>query len=256
VTKLILEYRGDSTNKFWEPSVEGSIFIVRFGKIDTNGQKRFKELPSTEEAIEECRKVTRQKLAKGYKPTNASYITLLNERKKTSSPVAVCAGEIGEHFPDEMASDICGWLTACIQSDISSKRFQEIWGTLLEEDDEECVEALGWTMVEEEKEAWVDHMQMNDLEMVLYPEAVKIGADGFIWLRNEFGETFIVAVKGDPGARAIEVSVDEIEEGEEGDDDEQFIKWPEKLGPGAPILHIIQNQVTLRDETKIEGRRL
>ncbi len=61
-----LECRDDEHDKFWEGSVAGAVFTVRFGRIGTAGQVKAKKLANAEAAKNELEKVIRDKLAHGY----------------------------------------------------------------------------------------------------------------------------------------------------------------------------------------------
>ena len=56
----------DGANKFWEASVEGAALTVRYGKVGTSGQTKVKTLASPAAAEKELKKLTAEKLAKGY----------------------------------------------------------------------------------------------------------------------------------------------------------------------------------------------
>jgi predicted DNA-binding WGR domain protein len=61
------ELSDGSSNKFWEISVLGSSFDVRFGRIGTRGQTQTKTFDSDAKATHEADKLVREKLAKGYR---------------------------------------------------------------------------------------------------------------------------------------------------------------------------------------------
>lgn len=54
------------SSKFWEVGVHGKTLHVTFGKIESGGQSKAKEFPTTEKAIAEMEKLIREKTVKGY----------------------------------------------------------------------------------------------------------------------------------------------------------------------------------------------
>lgn len=63
------EFKQGGSYKFWETTVEGSVLVVRFGKIGTEGRINRQTFPSPEAAIAEKQKRVREKVRKGYTPT-------------------------------------------------------------------------------------------------------------------------------------------------------------------------------------------
>jgi len=59
------EFKSGASNKFWEISVEGKSFTVRYGRIGTEGQSQTKSY-SEERARRESEKLIQEKLRKGY----------------------------------------------------------------------------------------------------------------------------------------------------------------------------------------------
>ena len=64
---IYLEFRDDSSQKFWEAKQSGSQITIRNGKINTDGRITDKKYNSDTEAKESYIKLVRQKLKKGYK---------------------------------------------------------------------------------------------------------------------------------------------------------------------------------------------
>lgn len=60
------EFVEGTSSKFWEVVVEGSVLVVRFGRIGTAGQTKTKTFPSPEAARKELDKLVREKTGKGY----------------------------------------------------------------------------------------------------------------------------------------------------------------------------------------------
>jgi predicted DNA-binding WGR domain protein len=228
-----LEYKSESSNKFWEASVEGNTLTVCFGKIGTTGQTNTKKLSSIEKAEVEYRKIVCEKLAKGYKPTAKTVLALL-ESVAFEKSEAVCSAKMQEHTDREVANDLCQWLTACIQHGMSPVQFRRTWKKF-EEEDEKLLEVFD--------EWWLEY-QMDDLSD-FYAQAFEKGADRFVWhYQNAFVD--LVACKGDPGVRAIKVCVltEKYCKDQYGN---WLIDWPQELGAGAPIAWIDHGGAILRD---------
>ena len=64
--KYYLEFCDEKSNKFWEISLEGSGFIVRFGKIGTAGQIQQKNFENEQKAQKEAEKLVAKKRKDGY----------------------------------------------------------------------------------------------------------------------------------------------------------------------------------------------
>jgi predicted DNA-binding WGR domain protein len=60
------EFIGGSSQKFWEISVAGNSFTVRFGRIGTAGQSQTKSFGDEEKAKHEAEKLIAEKVKKGY----------------------------------------------------------------------------------------------------------------------------------------------------------------------------------------------
>lgn len=244
-----LEYRSESSSKFWEPRLDGNTLTVCFGKIGTAGQTNTKEFTSDRTEIE-YRKLVCEKLAKGYKPTAETVLALVERAMPVQKPEAIASLYIGEHVPDEVVADICGWITACIHHGMTPKQFKNTWDKFME-GDEKLEEALGQTSAEISDLSspfWLDVAELSEL-YELYAKAVKSGGDRFIWFDSN-AYIDIVALRGDPGARAIEVCV--LREENCKDDKGQWLQnWSDKLGPGAPIASMSCEYVTLRNGEKI-----
>lgn len=65
-TTRYFEFRSDTPNKFWEITLSGSRYSVRFGRIGAAGQESFKEFADESRARQDSKTLIRQKLAKGY----------------------------------------------------------------------------------------------------------------------------------------------------------------------------------------------
>jgi predicted DNA-binding WGR domain protein len=65
--KTYLEYKDNKSEKFWEVSVEGSVMTIRWGKIDSSGQSKKKDLSTHEIACDEAKKLAEKKQRQGYK---------------------------------------------------------------------------------------------------------------------------------------------------------------------------------------------
>ena len=60
------EFIGGSSRKFWEISVAGKSFTVRFGRIGTAGQSQTKTFADEAKAQREAEHLIAEKLRKGY----------------------------------------------------------------------------------------------------------------------------------------------------------------------------------------------
>ena len=60
------DFIGGSSQKFWEISVAGNSFTVRFGRIGTVGQNQTKTFADETKASREAEKLIAEKLKKGY----------------------------------------------------------------------------------------------------------------------------------------------------------------------------------------------
>jgi DNA ligase-1 len=60
------EFEGDGSSKFWEITLEGPQFKVRYGKIGSAGQTTLKSYDTAEQAAREAEKLTQEKVRKGY----------------------------------------------------------------------------------------------------------------------------------------------------------------------------------------------
>lgn len=72
MAKRRFEFVEGASSKFWEIEVTGVSHAVQYGRIGTNGQIKSKTFPSAEEATADADRLTREKVAKGYRePANA-----------------------------------------------------------------------------------------------------------------------------------------------------------------------------------------
>lgn len=61
------ELVNEISRKFWEVGVSGPELLVRFGRLDTEGQTKRKDLGSEDAARREAEKLVREKIGKGYR---------------------------------------------------------------------------------------------------------------------------------------------------------------------------------------------
>jgi len=64
------EFIGGASKKFWELSLDGEVFTVRFGRIGTLGQSQTKRFPDEAKAQCEADNLIAEKLKKGYVEKN------------------------------------------------------------------------------------------------------------------------------------------------------------------------------------------
>ncbi|XXF76689.1 WGR domain-containing protein [Myxococcaceae bacterium GXIMD 01537] len=66
------EFVEGTSSKFWEPEVQGNIFIVTFGRIGTAGQRKEKAFPDEASAQREYEKKVAEKTREGYREVGAA----------------------------------------------------------------------------------------------------------------------------------------------------------------------------------------
>jgi predicted DNA-binding WGR domain protein len=59
-------YQSDTSNKFWNISIEEQTQIVNFGKLNTKGRETVKGFENKENCLHQSNKLIQQKLKKGY----------------------------------------------------------------------------------------------------------------------------------------------------------------------------------------------
>ncbi len=64
------EFTGGTSNKFWEITLSGSSFTVRFGRIGTAGQSQTKTFDDELKMKREAENLIEEKVKKGYVQTN------------------------------------------------------------------------------------------------------------------------------------------------------------------------------------------
>lgn len=82
------EFVGGTSAKFWMCSVEGSTFIVVYGRLGTDGQRKEKEFDDDEEAEAEMAKKIAEKLKEGYAEVAADAATKAAPGKKGADAAA------------------------------------------------------------------------------------------------------------------------------------------------------------------------
>ena len=87
------EYRDEKSSKFWEISVAGNSFTVRYGKIGTDGQSQPKEFADAATAEKQAQKLIAEKIGKGYqevvaetKPSTPEPAAQPSEATKAENP--------------------------------------------------------------------------------------------------------------------------------------------------------------------------
>jgi len=90
------EFQSGSSSKFWEIALEGSAFMVRWGKLGTSGQQQEKSFASAALAQKEHDKLIAEKLKKGYQEVGASdcpavAVAVAVAAAASTAPVAVAA---------------------------------------------------------------------------------------------------------------------------------------------------------------------
>ncbi|MFP2928162.1 WGR domain-containing protein, partial [Pyxidicoccus sp. 3LG] len=75
------EFVEGSSSKFWEPELNGSTFIVTFGRIGTAGQRKEKAFPDEASARREYEKKVAEKTREGYREVTAAPARLPRPRR-------------------------------------------------------------------------------------------------------------------------------------------------------------------------------
>jgi|GEM_PF-6295091 len=223
-----LEYelgtKGVVERKFWEPEVKGSSFAVNFGRSGTKGQSRQKEFSNEEEAANFKLKMVREKLLKGYIPTKETVNSLLENVSPVDNPQVVGRLMEGEHT-EKQVETLVRWLTGCIFAKISPEDFEKAWDRRGDEDD-----FFDWLYPDDDGSQIEDFFGISDF----YREALEKGADRFIFVDdNAFID--ILALKGDPGAKAI---MSDFFEERENDEEVAYIGLFPEVGPNSPISQL------------------
>ncbi|KEZ52363.1 DUF4240 domain-containing protein [Metabacillus indicus] len=66
--EVLLIYKDNSSNKFWEIRTNGESFTVTYGKTGTSGAVKTKAFHSEKECLKEAEKLIKAKMKKGYVP--------------------------------------------------------------------------------------------------------------------------------------------------------------------------------------------
>lgn len=226
------EYRSKSCQRFWEPSISGRSVVVRYGMIGGHGKLRTKGFSMAAQAHDGLRRRVRDKLAVGFKPDHETALEFFRPLAALEEPLAINSCHIGEHVSEQVIYDICDWMTACIRYGMTSKQFGGIMQRLIDDVDDELSDGLGMSGAA----SWVE-ADMSGLS-ALYAVAVEFQGQKFICFNGVPG-VHIVALRGDPGARAIEVCVLDRKEWGAG--------WPTDVASGQPIVWMTRNTVRLWD---------
>ena len=95
------EYSDGSSEKFWEISIDDTGYEVRYGRIGSNGQMKYKQSDDPEK---DAKKQIAGKQKKGYVEVNASTPAVRNpktEAPSVSSPLTVRAKNNPEVIPSK-----------------------------------------------------------------------------------------------------------------------------------------------------------
>ena len=65
-------FQDGKSNKFWNVELDGSQYVVRFGRVGTTGQQQTKEFADDGKARQAFDKLVAEKLKKGYVDAAAS----------------------------------------------------------------------------------------------------------------------------------------------------------------------------------------
>ena len=72
MTRRVFHFSDGNSRKFWIIVQDGASCIVRYGRMDTGGQRCRTDFPTEEEARDACEKLIRSKLNKGYVEVSAA----------------------------------------------------------------------------------------------------------------------------------------------------------------------------------------
>ncbi len=236
MAKLIIrfEYRSKSCERFWEPGISGRTLSLRYGTLGCHGKTRTRSFPSALQAREARGRRICEKLAVGYKPSHETSLELLRSLKTAHEPLAISSCPIGERVPEQVIYDICDWMTACIRYGMTPKQFAGVLDRLIAGTDHEFSDALGRTGTD----LWIEPADISHLA-ALYAKAVEYHGQKFIWFDNDSCVS-VVALRGDPGARSIEICVLDRKDWTESG-------WPSEVGLGNLVVSMTRNTARLWD---------
>lgn len=102
------EYTEGSSNKFWEIWIDGSRYVVRYGRFGSEGQSQTKSFGSNEKAIQEHDSIIREKINKGYKeinnPDNPRVLYVFNNPSKIGGKGWISSSDLDSWIKKENGS--------------------------------------------------------------------------------------------------------------------------------------------------------
>lgn len=264
-------------HRFWEPTVEGNRFWIRYGEIGQKGRIRSSVFSTEEAALQRKIEAVRDKLSDGYIPTDETIKELLENTPFIKTPVALDKLSIGEHAGVQAARDFSNWLTGCVRYGLEPAELMELWWKKwLSQWSRDMLSGLSGKEVADESQKQSGQYDLSSLEEDMdemdksfrfalssdlvefdtplalpefYGEAVRRGADRFIFVEDTDAYYYLVALRGDPGAADIIRKLwvgQNIQIVNEHD-------LPREIGPFAPISSInMLGSLKLRDGREIE----
>jgi uncharacterized protein (TIGR02996 family) len=107
------EFKEGSSHKFWEITVEGNAFTVRYGKVGTDGQVQTKTYKDAAKAEAEAQKKIAEKTKKGYTEVEAGDAPKPGGASKDGARNAELEAAVIEDFDDDGAWQVyADWLQA------------------------------------------------------------------------------------------------------------------------------------------------
>ncbi len=155
--------------------------------------------------------------------------------------IALFSLYVGEHVAclednEEVAEHFCNWLNKCLDSKMKLQYFNKIIEEIEENDN------IGVTSKEE---YWIDCLENYDEIIPFYTRAIKEKADRFM-IYNNNSYIDLVAIKGNPNARAIEICV--LGKDKKGN---WLTNFPSELDKNICIKYLSDQDARLCDGTKI-----
>lgn len=239
---------------FWECAIEWRTVTVCSGRIEGAVQTHTVKAVSPNAAEDLYRSWIQKKLAEGYKPTPETVRALLDSIPPFETPAAIESCFFGENVSEAVLQDVCGWLTLCMHSGVTPSKFRQVWDILLDGEDPILLDALTHTGEELWFPSGKEHIGLPEV----HARAVEEEGDRFVWF-DYHGDSYIVALRGDPGAQAIASNVNGEEDSDDDSTDIQTACWPENGKVGTPIASCGMTVsprwwFKLRDGQYFEGR--
>jgi len=249
-------FNGRKKKLFWEIQTTGKEIKIRQGHFNEIGGIKKVNVSTRGEAVSKTKKLVREKLMQGFKPTKHTIKDIFDNIDAVDGN-PICSMFAAEDADLEVIKDFCNYLNVCIAIGLRPKEFSEIYVKFVENKDEEFI---GSVALANNDELWTDYLTDIDELDDFYKRAVRGHADRFIVFidhQDEKSYSYIVAARGDAGAKEIESCA--LGEPHCKDEDGKCRhQWPSYLISEAPIYSITlfpdSAEIIFRDggETKVE----